>query len=103
MSNFSEDDIRHAAEVREWLMKQISDKQEQIDKMSTILTLIDSLLKQSSFNLLRVLPHHHHLLLHLQLVSHHKCLKNPLLMLRGCQAIQEIKATELRGLTLHLL
>jgi hypothetical protein len=49
MSNFSEDDIRHAADVREWLMKQISDKQEQIDKMSTILTLIDSLLKQSSF------------------------------------------------------
>jgi hypothetical protein len=49
MSNFSEDDIRHAAEVREWLMKQISDKQEQIDKMSTILALIDSLLKQSSF------------------------------------------------------
>jgi hypothetical protein len=49
MSNFSEDDIRHAAEVREWLMKQISDKQEQIDKMSTILTLVDSLLKQSSF------------------------------------------------------
>jgi hypothetical protein len=49
MSNFSEDDIRQAAEVREWLMKQISDKQEQIDKMSTILTLIDSLLKQSSF------------------------------------------------------
>jgi hypothetical protein len=49
MSNFSEDDIRHAAEVREWLMKQISDKQEQVDKMSTILELIDSLLKQSSF------------------------------------------------------
>src|SRR5919108_4004382 len=49
MPNFSEDDIRHAAEVREWLMRQISDKQEQIDKMSTILTLIDSLLKQSSF------------------------------------------------------
>jgi hypothetical protein len=49
MSNFSEDDIRHAAEVREWLMKQISDKQEQVDKMSTILALIDSLLKQSSF------------------------------------------------------
>ena len=49
MSNFSEDDIRHAAEVREWLMKQISDKQEQVDKMRTILELIDSLLKQSSF------------------------------------------------------
>src|ERR671918_2864605 len=49
MSSFSEDDIRHAAEVREWLMKQISDKQEQVDKMSTILELIDGLLKQSSF------------------------------------------------------
>jgi hypothetical protein len=49
MSNFSEDDIRHAAEVREWLIKQISDKQEQVDKMSTLLNLIDSLLKQSSF------------------------------------------------------
>lgn len=49
MSNFSEDDIRHAAEVREWLMKQISDKQEQVDRMSTILALIDTLLKQSSF------------------------------------------------------
>ncbi len=49
MSSFSEDDIKHAAEVREWLMKQISDKQEQVDRMSTILALIDSLLKQSSF------------------------------------------------------
>ena len=49
MSNFSEDDIRHAAEVREWLIKQISDKQEQVDRMSTLLNLIDSLLKQSSF------------------------------------------------------
>jgi hypothetical protein len=49
MSNFSEDDIRHAAEVREWLIKQISDKQEQVDKMNTLLNLIDSVLKQSSF------------------------------------------------------
>jgi hypothetical protein len=49
MSSFSEDDIRHAAEVREWLMKQISYKQEQVDRMNTILALIDSLLKQSSF------------------------------------------------------
>jgi hypothetical protein len=49
MSSFSDDDIRHAAELREWLMKQISEKQDQVDRMSTILTLIDSLLKQSSF------------------------------------------------------
>jgi hypothetical protein len=49
MSIFSEDDIKHAAEAREWLMKQISDKQEQVDRLNTILDLIDSLLKQSSF------------------------------------------------------
>lgn len=49
MSSFSEDDIKHAAEAREWLTKQISDKQEQVDRLSTILDLIDSLLKQSSF------------------------------------------------------
>jgi hypothetical protein len=49
MSSFSDDDIRHAAELREWLMKQISEKQDQVDRMNTILTLIDSLLKQSSF------------------------------------------------------
>jgi hypothetical protein len=49
MSSFSEDDIKHAAEAREWLMKQISYKQEQVDRLSTILDLIDSLLKQSSF------------------------------------------------------
>lgn len=49
MSSFSEDDIKHAAEAREWLMKQISDKQEQVDRLNTILDLIDSLLKQSSF------------------------------------------------------
>ena len=47
MSSFSEDDIKHAAEAREWLMKQISDKQEQVDRLNTILDLIDSLLKQS--------------------------------------------------------
>lgn len=49
MSSFSEDDIKHAAEAREWLMKQISNKQEQVDRLNTILELIDSLLKQSSF------------------------------------------------------
>jgi hypothetical protein len=49
MFNYSEDDIRHAAEIREWLIKQISDKQEEIDRLRTILKLIDNLLKQSSF------------------------------------------------------
>ncbi|SRR5579883_3315950 len=47
--SYSEDDIRHAAEVREWLIKQISDKQDEIEKLRVTLSLVDSLLKQGSF------------------------------------------------------
>src|SRR5437868_9879384 len=49
MSDYSEDDVRRAAEVREWVIKQISDKQEEVDRFRTVLTIIDSLLKQGSF------------------------------------------------------
>ena len=49
MSNFSEDDVRRAAEIREWLVKQISDKQEEIERLRTTLLLIDNLLKHGSF------------------------------------------------------
>jgi hypothetical protein len=49
MSGYSEDDVRRAAEVREWLIKQISDKQEEVDRLRTILSIIDNLLKQGSF------------------------------------------------------
>lgn len=49
MSSYSEDDIRRAAEIREWLVKQISDKQEEIEKLRITLSLVDSLLKQGSF------------------------------------------------------
>jgi len=49
MFNYSEDDIRRAAEIREWLIKQISDKQEEVERLRTILSIIDNLLKQSSF------------------------------------------------------
>ena len=49
MSNFSEDDVRRAAEIREWLVKQISDKQEEIERLRTTLSLIDNLLKHGSF------------------------------------------------------
>ena len=49
MSGYSEDDIRRAADIREWLVKQISDKQEEIERLRTTLTLIDGLLKQGSF------------------------------------------------------
>ena len=47
--SYSEDDIRRAAEIREWLIKQISDKQEEVERLRTILSIIDNLLKQGSF------------------------------------------------------
>ncbi len=49
MSGFSEDDIRRAAEIREWLMKEIADKQEEVERLRTTLAIIDNLLKQGSF------------------------------------------------------
>ena len=49
MSGYSEDDIRRAADIREWLVKQICDKQEEVERLRTTLTLIDGLLKQGSF------------------------------------------------------
>lgn len=49
MSGYSEDDIRRAAEIREWLVKQISDKQEELERLRATLSIIDSLLKQGSF------------------------------------------------------
>lgn len=49
MSGFSEDDIRRAAELREWLIKEIADKQEEVERLRTTLTIVDNLLKQGSF------------------------------------------------------
>jgi hypothetical protein len=49
MSGFSEDDVRRAAEIREWLMKQIADKQEELERLRTTLSVVDSILKQGSF------------------------------------------------------
>lgn len=49
MSGYSEDDIRRAADIREWLIKSISDKQEEVDRLRTILSIIDNLLKHGSF------------------------------------------------------
>lgn len=49
MSGYSDDDVRRAADIREWLIKQISDKQEELDRLRTMLSLVDSLLKQGSF------------------------------------------------------
>jgi hypothetical protein len=49
MPNYSEDEVRNAAELREWLIKQISDREDELEKMRTILSLIDNLLKHGSF------------------------------------------------------
>lgn len=49
MSNISEEDVRRAADIREWLTKQIGDKQEEIERLRTILLIIDMLLKRGSF------------------------------------------------------
>src|ERR687892_535580 len=48
-SGYSEEDIRRAAEIREWLSKEISDKQEEVERLRTTLSIIDNLLKQGSF------------------------------------------------------
>jgi light-regulated signal transduction histidine kinase (bacteriophytochrome) len=49
MSSFSEDDIRRAAEVREWLVKEVTNKKEELDKLRSTLLIVDSLLKKTSF------------------------------------------------------
>ena len=49
MSNFSEDDIRRAAEVREWLVKEVTNKKEELEKLRNTLLIVDSLLKKTSF------------------------------------------------------
>ena len=49
MSSFSEDDIRRAAEVREWLIKEVTNKKEELDKFRNTPLIVDSLLKKTSF------------------------------------------------------
>lgn len=49
MSSFSESDVQRAAEIRDLLIKQISDKKEELDRLADMLNLIDTILKRSSF------------------------------------------------------
>ena len=49
MSGFSEDDIRRAAEVREWLVKEVTNKKEELDKLRHTLLIVDLMLKKTSF------------------------------------------------------
>ena len=37
MSGFSENDVQRAAEIREWLTKEISDKEEELDRLRKML------------------------------------------------------------------
>ena len=49
MAGYSDDDIKNAAEIREWLTKLILEKQNEIERIKITLSLIDSVLKQGSF------------------------------------------------------
>lgn len=49
MVGYSDDDIKNAAEIREWLTKLITEKQNEIERIKMTLLLIDSVLKQGSF------------------------------------------------------
>lgn len=46
---YSEDEVKQLAELREWLVKQIADKEDEVERLKMILVLIDSSLKQMSF------------------------------------------------------
>jgi hypothetical protein len=48
-SSYSDDEIRRAAEIREWLVRLISDKHEEIENLRATLSLVDSMLKSGSF------------------------------------------------------
>jgi hypothetical protein len=48
-SSYSDDEIKRAAEIREWLVKLISDKHEEIENLRATLSVVDSMLKLGSF------------------------------------------------------
>jgi hypothetical protein len=47
--SYSDDEIKRAAEIREWLVKLIADKHEEIENLRVTLSLVDSMLKLGSF------------------------------------------------------
>lgn len=47
--DYSEEDVKRIAELREWLVRQIADKEEDVSRMKTTLSMIDGVLKQASF------------------------------------------------------
>ena len=47
--SYSEEEVKRVAELREWLVKQIADREDEISKLKTTLGIIDNVLKQVSF------------------------------------------------------
>ena len=54
-SGYSDDEIKRAAEIREWLVKLIFDKHEEIENLRATLSLVDSMLKSGSFKAASIL------------------------------------------------
>ena len=46
---YSEDEVKKVAELREWLVKQIADREDEVSRLKTTLAIIDNVLKQVSF------------------------------------------------------
>jgi len=46
---YTDDDIKRLAMLREWLEKQIVDKEEELERLRSMLTVVDNMLKQVSF------------------------------------------------------
>ncbi|MFQ5940738.1 MAG: hypothetical protein ACE5KA_03450 [Nitrososphaerales archaeon] len=47
--SYSEDEIKRLAELREWLVKRINDKEDEVERLKMTLTVIDNALKRESF------------------------------------------------------
>ena len=47
--DYSEEEVKRVAELREWLVKQITDREDAVAKLKTTLAIIDNVLKQVSF------------------------------------------------------
>jgi len=47
--DYSEEEVKKVAELREWLVKQIADREDEVARLKTTLTIIDNVLKQVSF------------------------------------------------------
>lgn len=56
--SYSEDEVKRLAELREWLVKEVNDKEEELERLKMILTIIDNTLKQESFKPAMVLSQH---------------------------------------------